>query len=90
MKKSDYDQSEWMSTLNELRQVIDGIGSILRFLWTTNLAAAIAGIIVHQYIGAAIAGVSSIASLLGAAATRKATKSINGAIAKCGKNLVSR
>ena len=82
------DQKQWKSLIfDELRELIDGIGSILRWLWTINLVAAIAGIIVHQYVGAAIAGISSIVSLLGAAASRRAKRTLEDAIRQCGDDI---
>jgi hypothetical protein len=83
MHQADLDHAQWMSQIDELVEQIDGIGSMLRCLWTTNLAAAIAGIIVHQYVGAAIAGFSSIVSLLGAAASRRTKTTVENAVEQC-------
>jgi hypothetical protein len=80
MHQADLDHARWISQLDELVEQTDGIGSILRWLWTTSLAAAIAGIIMHHYLCAVIAGVSSIVSLLGAAASRRTKKTVENAI----------
>jgi hypothetical protein len=80
MHQADLDHARWISQFDELGEQTDGIGSILRWLWTTNLAAAIAGIIMHHYLCAVIAGVSSIVSLLGAAASRRTKKTVENAI----------
>lgn len=87
MHQSDLDHARWISQSDALGEQMDGIGSMLRWLWTINLAAAIAGIIMHHYLCAVIAGVSSIVSLLGAAASRRTKKTVENAIEQYRDNM---
>lgn len=83
MHQSDFYQARWISVLDKLGEQINGIGSILRCLWIINLTASIAGIIVHQYVGAVVAGISFIALLLATAALRRINRTLEDATIQC-------
>ena len=83
MRQDNIDQAMWMPRLIELGEQIDGIGATLRLLWILNLAAAVAGIIVHQYVAAVVAGISSIVSLLGTGISRGAKRTLESATSQC-------
>ncbi|MCE5313645.1 MAG: hypothetical protein ABFD49_01365 [Armatimonadota bacterium] len=67
--------------LDELKEHADELISVLRWLWTLNLAASIASILVHQYVYSAIAGVSFAACLYGAAVAGRAKRALEDAAA---------
>lgn len=60
--------------LQDLRERLDVVGLILRWLWTTNFVAAIVGLGVHLYWLAGVASISSAVSLVGAAELRRVIK----------------
>ena len=87
MYQTEIDQSRYLFQLNKLEEQINRIKSKLRWLWMTNLTAFIVCIIVHQYIGAAIAVVSWIVSLLGAVGTSRTKRILENTAMQYRNNL---
>lgn len=66
------------SQLGELRDQLDAILSMLRWLWTSNLAAAVAGVVMRLHWMAACGMVSFLVSFAGAITVRRAYRALTG------------
>ena len=65
--------------IDKLRDHVDGCALTFRWLWTTNLLAALAGIALHRYELSGIAGATSLVALVGAGVARGAKGTLGNA-----------
>lgn len=67
--------------IDKLRYVLDGCATALRWLWMTNLVAAIAGAALGRYELTTVAGISLLAALVGTAGVGRALRILTPAVA---------